>query len=131
MDDLGKQKHRFYIAAILVRAALALRLVLLNLDDIRLAAHQGDDTRDRIADDFMMVREDILPTVNAPEELLALIQSIILDWINLDSLAKLETLTELPQARYDAIEELAGRIAMTITVAHENWPDLFELDQEE
>ena len=130
MDDLDRQKRRHYIAGILATSVLLIRVILQNLDGIGLAHHTGPDTRDRIADDFMMVYANILPALDASPEVVALLRSTLLDWVTLDSLVKLETISEIHDSRSDAMEELAERIGMSITIARENWPELFEFEIE-
>jgi hypothetical protein len=85
---------------------------------------------DRMADDFMVVYRDILPGLNAPPEVRALFRAILVDWVNLDTLAGFEVNHEITDARSDAMEELADRIGMSLEVARERWPHPFEFEIE-
>lgn len=128
MDELGRSKRRHYVTAILVSTALLLRTMLANLDDIRLAHHTGDDARDRIAEDLMMVYAHILPTVDAPPEVLGAFQLFLMDWVNLDSLLDADSIIPLSPARAEAMELLAGKMATNMTMARDAWPGLFGMD---
>ncbi len=127
--DNHERKRREYIAKVLADAAVLIRVMLLNLDGIGLALHEGTDVRDRIADDFMVVYANILPSIDAPPEVLALIRSLLLDWVNLDSLVNLVIAGDIHPARADAMEELAERVSMTITAARDIQPGLFGLEE--
>jgi hypothetical protein len=125
--DENARKQRDYIAIVLGDAAILILVVLANLDGIGLILHTQSDGRDRTADDYMMVIQNILPTVDADERILALIRSLLLDWVNLDSLLYQLDAGNLTGARADAAEELANRVSVTLTVAGEQFPGLFGL----
>jgi hypothetical protein len=126
--DENERKRLAYIATTLADAAALILVMLQNLDGIGLIFHTGPDARDRIADDFMLVYANILPTVDAPPEVLALIRSVLLDWVTLDSLATFIS-AGTTKARAEAAEELADRVSVTITAARDHFPGLFGLEE--
>lgn len=128
MED-DERKRRDDIIGVLAGAVQLIHQMLLNLDGLRLTLHTGPDMQERIAEDFLLVHRDVLPTVEAPDEVLAMLRSILLDWITLDSLIGLHAAGALTPARSQAMEELAGRLASELSVSAELWPGLFGLEE--
>jgi hypothetical protein len=117
--DNHDRKRREDIARTLVDGAIIIMVILKTLDEIGLAPHAGDDARERIAEDFMLVHRDIIPSVEAPAEILALVRSILLDWVTLNDLVALGTATEITPRRLDTMEELAARLVATMGAARD------------
>jgi hypothetical protein len=125
--DNFDQKRAQAIARTLAVTVLLIREILVNLDEIRLVMHPADgNVRERIAEDYLMVARDVLPTVEAPGEILSIVRSALVDWIVLSDLVSLSQLTGANSRQLDTMEEMADRLAATMEAIRELYPELFE-----
>jgi hypothetical protein len=118
VDNHDRKRHG-QIARVLAEGAAIIMMILENLDEIVLPLREGTGAMERIAADYMMVHRDILPVVAAPPEILALVRSILLDWVILNDLVELGLTAEFTPRRTDTMEELAGRLAASLAEAGE------------
>ncbi len=117
--DNHDRKRRDQVARMLADGAVIILLMLRTLDDIRLYPHTEAGARERVAEDLMMVRRSILPTVEAEPEALALVASILLDWVTLNDLVSLGKETGYTPRLFDTMDDLASRLAMGLVAARE------------
>jgi hypothetical protein len=124
--DNHARKRREQIAEVLAAGYMYIRVMLMNLDGIGMAPHSGPDARDRIAEDLMMVRNDVLPTVDKPDELLSVIGGMLLDWVVTNDLVTLASLTGGGSPRQlDTMEDMASRFIAHQEVLEQLAPELF------
>lgn len=123
--DNHDRKRAGDIARLLAEAYTLIRVILGNLDEILLPSRIGPDMREAIAVDLMMVYGDILPTVEAPGELLTIIRSALLDWVVLNDLVGVTPGQAATSRRLDVMEELADKLAVTVSVLRDIAPQLF------
>lgn len=130
--DNHDRKRSEQVAHHLAEIAVIIHLMLRGLDRIVLHLHtEADDMRERIADDFLMVAESVLPTVEAPGELLAMIRSTLLDWVVANDLMSLMQAAGVTPRRLTTAEAVTERCAITLAALHDLAPDLFRQDEED
>lgn len=118
--DNRDQKRADQIGKVLAMAVLAIHAILADLDDIRLSLHFGEaDLRERVSGDYLLVARDILPTVEAPAELLSIVKTALMDWIVLSDLVSLSQEAGLTGRRLDTMEEVAERLTSLLAVLRE------------
>jgi hypothetical protein len=115
--DNHDHKRADQIGKMLATSALAIHAILADLDDIRLSFHFGEaDLRERISEDYLMVARDILPTVEAPSDLLSIVRTALMDWIVLSDLVSLSQAAGLTRRHLDTMEEVAERLAALLSM---------------
>jgi hypothetical protein len=123
--DNHDRKRAGQIARLLAEAYTMIRAILAGLDEIMLPSRSGSgDMREAIAVDLMMVYSDILPTVEAPGELLTIIRSALLDWVVLNDLVGVTPGVPATSRRLDTMEEVAEKLALTVSLIRDIAPDL-------
>ena len=130
--DNHERKRRDQIARHLAELAIIIRMMLEGLDRIVLALHiEADDMRERIADDFLMVADNVLPTVDAPGELLAMARATLMDWVVANDLVSLMQATGVTPRRLATAEAVIERCAVTLAALHDLAPGLFRQEDQE
>lgn len=111
MDNHDARKRLDQLARFLASAAVMIHVALIALDGIRLTGHIGDEAMpEKIAEDFQLVRSHVLDSVEAPEELLAIVRSLLLDWTVLNDLIAISKGVPLTERRLGTMEDFAERL---------------------
>jgi hypothetical protein len=123
--DNHERKRSEQAGRFLAEALIMIMKILVNLDEIRLARRTGDGMREEISGDLMMVAQDILPSVEAPRELLSVVRAALIDWVIMSDLITLSQAAGVTPRRLDTIEEMAERLAAMMGTVEAMDPDLF------